>query len=157
MTPITTGIAVANVDSIAIDVGGVDYSATVDLSSHHYSVQFYDATNPAFSGIYIAAMDTLSNGSSFHLEYAAATPPLSALNPTDTVFSGFLGDASGDPSLQFETSAGSLVLTYDSGTSLGASIASPEPGAFAQLGAALAGIALLLRRNCPLRHRRASR
>lgn len=155
MTPITTGIAVVNVDSIAVAVGGAGYSPIIDSTnpSEHYGVEFYDATNPAFSGIYIVAMGTLSSGGSFYPAYTTATPPLDARGPTDTVFSGFLGDVSGGPALSFETSAGSLVLTYDPTTSLDASITSPEPGAFALMGVAFSGIALLLRRNYPLRRR----
>jgi PEP-CTERM motif len=147
MYSVTTGIASVNVDSIAIDVGGADYSAIIDSTnpSEHYSVELLDPTNPYYTGFYVAAMGGFYYGNLFLPEYTVTTPTLDVLNPTDTVFSGFSGDISGS-TLTFDTSAGSLVVTYDPGTSLDASITSPEPGTFGLLGAAFAGLALLRRR-----------
>jgi hypothetical protein len=155
MSTVTTGIASVNVDSISIDVGGVDYSAAISIfsASEHYSVELLDPTNPYYTGFYVAAMGGFYYGNLFLPFYTTATPTLDVMHPTDTVFSGFSGDISGSI-LTFDTSAGSLVVTYDPATSLDASITSPEPGAFALLCAAFAGIALMLRRNYLLRDRR---
>jgi hypothetical protein len=148
MSPVLPGIAAVNVDSIAIEVGGVDYTAAIDLtnSAEHYSVELIDPTNPYYPGVYVAAMGGFYYGNLFLPSYTTTTPTLDVRNPTDTVFSGYSGDTSGSI-LTFDTSAGSLVLTYDPATSLEASITSPEPNAFVPLGAAFACIALLLRRK----------
>jgi hypothetical protein len=134
LTPVIPGIAFTSADSIAIEVGGAGYSA---------SGGFVKLIDISF-GYYSAAL--IIDGNSFSPAYGTATPAFVALNPTPTVFSDFLKfDASSESSLSFDTSAGSLVVTYDPSTSIDTSISNvPEPGAFALAAAALAAIALRL-------------
>jgi hypothetical protein len=64
--------------------------------------------------------------------YTTATPAFSAADPAPTVFSGYAGSQSFGNVLQFSTSAGPLILSFDLDVGVGASINSvPEPSSLA--------------------------
>ena len=123
------------VTSLVLTGGGTSYTVT-DPSD--YSVTLVDATNTVVPGFYFPLLDNHSGDTQFTElgpAYTTATPAFSASDPTPTVFSGYTGSQAFGNILEFSTAAGPIILFFDLGVGVGASInAVPEPSSLALCG-----------------------
>lgn len=143
------GLGIYKATAITVEVGGTFYTVP---NPAHYRVQLND---PLFNnlGLYFAVLYNGTNGSGFIPYYTTATPALSGIAPSPTVYSGYSGSfgssGSSGAELVMSTTGGSLTLGYDPTAGVSAAIlptlATPEPsGLVLQLGLAAGGLVRFL-------------
>jgi hypothetical protein len=123
-----SGIPYYSVDSIQVEVGGMPYTPT--FGPNDYEIALSDTD---ISFLVMAAFGPYGMGSGFTPAYeAASTPGWSALAPTPTQFTGYLGSWF-QPLLTMDTPVGALTLDYTTVvsdiTTTEAPSETPEPSA----------------------------
>jgi hypothetical protein len=142
---VETGVAVYSVVALSVDVGGTPFSPSAASS---YVVELVDGTNPSLPGAFLPGLIDPTSTFAFAPLYASATTVgWSAMDPSPTGFSGFVGDLSSG-SLDFDTPSGALFVTYDTTVGVTSSInAVPEPSALILGLTAIAATFLTRRRR----------
>jgi PEP-CTERM motif len=128
--------------SLRVEVGGTTYSPSL---APGYEVILADNTGGL--GVFIPGFRASGTGAFLPGYTAATTTGWVATAPTPTKFSGYLGSL--ERTLTFSTSAGTLIVDYDPGVGVTATISAvPEPSTFAvALIGGVAAIVLVLRRR----------
>jgi hypothetical protein len=122
------GLAIYALSSATADVGGKTYM--IDTSAAQLFANLFDPSNTFFPRFYVADLQSELTSTVFAPEFTTATPPINALAPIPTVFSGYAGTGQSFSDLRVPLVSPdiSIELVYDPNVGVAASLtAVPEP------------------------------